>query len=314
MTFIRSFLNLFPRTSLRKAIDYLSSGDYAKACNYFEIYISKNDYFCGNSDKHELIRMYISEAYIEYAKALKEKGKYQEAYDLLLKMIKIAPDYSDVFYMCADLNEKLGRTEEAVKNIRRALSINPNYFNARIFYAKLLYLSKKRPEKSVAELKDSLSRAPGFYINKVNKLIREIINGTDKDEVIRQFISILREKPSSVQVSRQIALENIQRGQYDSAISELKKALSLKPDFADLHNLLGIAYANKGAKDDAIMELKTALKINPEYLKAHLNIALTYFECGFNEESSKHLERVLQIDPGNELAVNLKKELVGVLN
>ncbi len=313
MTFIQRFLEIFPKSCLRKAIDYLSGGDYAKACHQFEIYVSKNDHFSGNDEKHELLRMYMSEAYIENAKLLRKSGKLQEAYEFLQKAIEIEPEYSDVYYMAAELNEKLGRLEESQDNIRRALSINPNYFSARILLAKLVYLLDNEPPKCIEELQKSLSCAPGFYVEKVNTLTRDIKNGLDREDILRQFDDVLRERPSSAQVSKQIALEYIQRGDYDSAITELKKTLSLTPDFADLHNMLGIAYVNIGSKDDGILEFNTALKINPEYLKAHLNIALTYYEKGSFSESSSHIDKVLKIDPENELALNLKNELPTVL-
>jgi tetratricopeptide (TPR) repeat protein len=314
MTFIQRFLRVLPKSCLSKAIDYLSSGDYAKACNQFEIYISKKDHFSANDEKQELIRMYMSEAYIEYAKLLRNNGKFLEAYELLQKVISLEPEYSDVYYMAAELNEKLGRLDQSRDNVRRALSINPNYFSARIFLAKLVYLLDKKSVKCVEELKKSLSCAPGFYVEKVKILARDIKNGSEEKNILLQFDDILRERPSSAQVSKQIALENIQQGDYNYAITELKKALSVTPDFADLRNMLGIAFANKGLKDDAILEFKTALKINPEYLKAHLNLALTYYEKSSFEESLRHLEKVIQIDPENELALNLKEELIAVLN
>ena len=313
MTFIQRFLKVFPRSCLRKAIDYLSSGDYAKACSQFEIYISKKDHFSANDEKQELIRMYMSEAYIEYAKMLRNNGKFLEAYDLLQKVISLEPEYSDVYYMAAELNEKLGRLEQSRDNIRRALSINPNYFSARMFLAKLVYILDKESTKCVEELQKSLSCAPGFYVEKVNILARDIKNGSEEKNILLQFDDILRERASSAQVSKEIALESIQQGDFDYAITELKKALSMNPDFADLHNMLGIAFANKGLKDDAILEFKTALKINPEYLKAHINLSLTYYEKASFEESLKHLEKVMQIDPENELALNLKEELTAVL-
>jgi len=177
----------------------------------------------------------------------------------------------------------------------------------------ILYLLDNESPKCIEELQKSLSCAPGFYVKKDNTLTRDIKNGLDREDILRQFDNVLRERPSSAQVSKQIALEHIQQGNYDSAITELKKTLSLTPDFADLHNMLGIAYVNIGSKDDGIMEFNTALKINPEYLKAHLNIALTYYEKGSFSESSRHLDKVLKIDPENELALNLKNELPTVL-
>jgi Tfp pilus assembly protein PilF len=123
------------------------------------------------------------------------------------------------------------------------------------------------------------------------------------------FHSLLAERPSSSQVSKEIALEAIQNGDHELATRELKKSLSMNPNYPDLHNLLGIAYANMGLIDDALLEFETAIKIHPDYLKARLNVALTLYEKGSRDEAMIHLEKVLQLDPENELAQNLLKEL-----
>ncbi len=311
MAFIEKFLRIIPGSNLRKAMDYLNRGEYRKACEHFDRHNSRIEDMSTSREKQELIRMYMSEAYIEYSKLLKADGKFELAAETLQKVSDLEPEYSDVHYMLAETYQQLEKEEEARRSIKKALSVNPNYFIARIFLARLDYLSGKN-STGTEELDKSLSCAPGFYVEKVKNLLFDIKNNADRGDVIEQFAEILRERPTSAQVSKQMAVESIQAGKYESAIVELKKAISMNPDFPDLHNLLGIAYANTGLKDDAIVEFTTALKINPEYLKAHLNVALTFYEKGAFEESRKHLNKVMAIDPDNELARNIENELNSV--
>ena len=120
---------------------------------------------------------------------------------------------------------------------------------------------------------------------------------------------LIEERPSSAQISKEMAVEAIQEGNTEEAIRELKKAIALKPDYPDLHNFLGIAYGNNGMMDDAVHEFEVALKINPYYLKARLNLALLYYENARYTEAQAQLDQVLKVQPDNQLANNLLQEL-----
>jgi Flp pilus assembly protein TadD len=127
--------------------------------------------------------------------------------------------------------------------------------------------------------------------------------------VEEMFHDLLEERPSSAQISRELAVEAIQKGDNEEAIRELKKSIALKPDYPDLHNYLGIAYGNNGMVDDAVQEFEVALKINPYYLKARLNLALLYYENDRFEEAHAQIDEVLSVQPENQLANNLLNEL-----
>lgn len=305
--FVERFLRFIPKKSLKKAIGFFNKGDYKKACQEFEVYIDHSGNLDSGKDQ-ELIRMYMVEAYIEYSKKLENEGNSTSAVSQLEKAIELQPKYADVHYGLALLYEKTGQRTNSRESLKRALSINPNYFRARVLLARSYWLDGKH-DRASEELISGLSAAPAFFIEQVQELTGMVKNDPGNEEIKELFRKLLEERPSSSQVSKQLALESIQNGDYDLALTELKKALSLHPDYPDLHNMLGIAYANTGMTDDAIMEFETALKVNPDYLKARLNLALSLYEKGAREESRKNLDMVLKLDPENELAKNLMNEL-----
>ncbi|MBN2069857.1 MAG: tetratricopeptide repeat protein [Candidatus Krumholzibacteriota bacterium] len=305
--FIDGFAGFMPKSHLKKALAYLNKGEYKKACREFESHLSRKDGEVGGKDQ-ELLRMYIVEAYMEYSIELEKDGKFNESARELEKAIELQPRYADVHYRLGMMYETGGNRINARESIKRALAINPNYFKARIMLARSYY-SDGNFNRTIEQLRESLSSVPNFFKSHLNTLILKVKADEEEDEILNLFDRLLEERPSSSQISKQIALESIQSGDYESAMAEMKKALSLNPDYPDLHNLLGIAYANAGMIDDAMMEFETALKINPEYLKARMNIALTLYEKGSAEEAIKHLKLILKADPANELAINLYDEL-----
>jgi tetratricopeptide (TPR) repeat protein len=298
---------MLPKNPLKKALAHFNKGDYRRSCNEFEAYLAKLSGKQSDQDQ-EMVRMYMAESYIGYAKELKATGKYVEAAEQLEKATDIQPTYADVQYSLACLYETLGKVDASINRLQLALEINPSFFRARVLLARH-HTRRAQNEEALEQLSELLHSAPAFCIERVNELIRLIRTDSEPDRQESIFHNLLEEKPSSSQVSKQISLEAIQNGDYDSAITELRKSVSMHPDYPDLHNLLGIAYANKGMTDDAVMEFKTALKIHPDYLKAHLNIALTLYEKGARDEAMNHLDKVLKLDPDNELARNLYNEL-----
>jgi tetratricopeptide (TPR) repeat protein len=305
--FSERFFRFVPRSALKKALTHFNNGDYRKACREFESYLSRIA-LEGKSQDQEMIRMYMVESYIELAKLARREGNQMEAVLALEKAVELQPRYADVHSSLGMLYADLGRVGESRECFNRALVINPAYLRARVMLAKSYNDAGERAH-AVEELVKSLSTAPSFFADQVNELACLIRNDAAAEERDSLFRKLLEEKPTSAQVSKQIALESIQNGEYDSAIAELKKTLSMTPHYPDIHNLLGIAYANRGMTDDAIIEFETALKINPDYLKARLNLALALYEKGARDESMRNLELVLELDPENELAVNLFREL-----
>lgn len=310
--FIDRFVGFLPRDTLKKALTHFNRGDYRKACKEFEAYLAKRANG-QNDQEQEMVRMYMVEAFIGHAKELKASNRHVEAAEQLEKAVAIEPGYADVHYNLACLYENVGKYGAAEEELRRAISINPSFFKVRVMLAKNNHRSGHYGE-AIDQLSELFQTAPTFFIEQVKELIKLIRADENLEKREAIFNSLLEERPSSSQVSKQISLEAIQNGDYDFALTELKKAISMNPDYPDLHNLLGIAYANKGMTDDAVMEFETALKIHPNYLKAHLNIALTFYEKGAHNEAMNHLEKVLRLDPENELARNLLNELQPVAN
>ncbi len=302
------FVKFLPGGKTKKALRFFNSGNYKKAIAEFEGLMEE----AKDSKSLEMVRMYLVEALIEYAKELDNRGKSAAAVQQLEKAVKYQPGYADVHYFLGTLYEKTADEESAIESFRKALDINPNFFRARI---RLSRCHHTRGEKdwALSELDIALKIAPSFFVESVKKLIELVNNDGNPDEVEEIYSQFLEEVPSSSQISRQIAMKALQDGDNDTAIYELKKALSMKPDYPDLHNLLGIALTNKGMVDDAIMEFKTALKIHPDYLKARLNLALAYYEKGAIGETAENLKLVLRLDPENELAINLMNEIEPVL-
>jgi tetratricopeptide (TPR) repeat protein len=203
--FSERFFRFIPRAGLKKALTYFNNGDYKRACREFELYLTRIA-IEGRSQDQEMIRMYMVESYFEYAKRASRDGKHEDAARTLEKAVELQPRYADIHSSLGMLYAGLGRIEESRECFKRALDINPAYLRARVMLAKS-YDDNGDSERAVAELETSLATAPSFFADQVKELARIIRNNAPANEREDAFRRLLEEKPSSAQVSKQIALE-----------------------------------------------------------------------------------------------------------
>jgi len=307
--FLKRFFNFVPRNDYSRALDLFNEGHYIKALKIFQHLLEHQD----NTESLDVatVELFACESYVALSRERRNQGDVESALDEMEKAVALKPNFADLRYNLGSLYMDCDRLDEARINFERALEINPKFFKASVNLSQALFRADNA-EGAITALESSDDACPNFYRENLNDLVQMLRIGEDHEAVRRSFHEILEERPSSAQVSREVAIEAIQNGNYTEAIRELKKAIALKPDYPDLHNYLGIAYGNNGMADDAIEEFETSLKINPYYLKARLNLALALYDCGRFLEAQNHIERVLSVQPDNELAKNLMTELKAV--
>jgi Flp pilus assembly protein TadD len=227
------------------------------------------------------------------------------------RAVELKPTFADLHYALGTYCFRQERFDAARESFSRSLEINNKFFKARVHLSLVIYAEGDR-SGAVEELTLTKHSCPNFSRENLDRLVQALRSGAENEDVVMLYHEILEERPSSAQISRELAVEAIQNGEYEEGIRELKKAIALKPDYPDLHNYLGIAYGNNGMIDDAVHEFEIALKINPYYIKARLNLALLYYENSRYEEAQVQLDEVLAVQPDNKLANNLLHELRAV--
>lgn len=304
--FLKRLFNFIPKSEFSKALGWFNTGQYRKALRKFEELRAV-------SEQHEdvdsaTLDLYTCEAHVALGKEYADVRNYDAAIEELKVAVQIKPTFADLHYMLGKFLAEVQRYHEAEQAFRAALDVNNKFFRARVHLAFVLHETGDRTD-AAAELTASKLSCPNFYRDSLDDLIHFLRASEPNPECDRLFRELLEERPSSAQISKELAIEAIQNGDNHEAIRELKKAIGLQPDYPDLHNFLGIAYGNAGMVDDAVQEFETSLKINPYYLKARLNLALLYYENDRFDEAQGQIDEVLAIQPDNQLANNLLSEL-----
>ena len=157
------------------------------------------------------------------------------------------------------LLQNLKSYDEAEKEYRDAIRINPNYADAHNNLGNLLK-NLKRYEEAEKEYREAIKINPDYAYthNNLGNL-----------------------------------LQNLKR--YEEAENEYREAIKINPDYAEIHNNLGNLLQNLKRYEEAEKEYREAIKINPNDILAHQNISELYFVIKDYKKSLEYAEKSLEI-------------------
>jgi Tfp pilus assembly protein PilF len=306
--FLKRLFAFIPKDEFSKALSMFNSGDHRKALAKFEE-MRNLATEAGEVDRATL-DLYTCEAHVALSQERLQAGDIAGALSEMEAAVAIKPQFADLHYKLGMIYANEQRWEESAGSFRASLDINNKFFRARVCLSMVLRAAGQS-DAAIREASDARTSCPNFYRESLDNLV-VALRTDDTESAERLYAEMVEERPSSAQISKELAIEAIQNGNSDEAVRELKKAIAIKPDYPDLHNYLGIAYGNQGMVDDAVHEFEIALKINPYYSKARLNLALVYYENNRFEEAQAQIDQVLSVQPDNQLANNLQQELKAV--
>jgi tetratricopeptide (TPR) repeat protein len=215
---------------------------------------------------------------VQQATAAFEAGDYAAAEALLLQVMAKAPTYANVYNMLGFIAGHRNDSEKAVALFRRALSLNPNYTEARLNLS--LTLAEMGAYDQAAQEASTLEfREP---------------TGT------RQLSLGVRGKMANGHA--ELGKKYHELGMFDEAIAEYDMALRLCPNFPDIHNRRAMSCREIGRFADAQSSLLKALELKPNYIQAYVNLGILHEKMGNQTEAIKSWERALELDPKHKLA------------
>jgi Tfp pilus assembly protein PilF len=168
-----------------------------------------------------------------------------------------APDSAQMHMIMAGELGRQGDHNNAVKQYREALRLNPSLPGAHFELAEQLRSSSDRAlnEQAEGEYKAALQ---------VNRY----------DEISwRQLGGIMATK-----------------GEFKAAEEDYQKALALQPRDSDARTGLAIVYISLNRANEAISLLETALKDDPTNIVAHFRLSTLYRRAGRAADSDRELE------------------------
>ncbi len=131
----------------------------------------------------------------------------------------------------------------------------------------------------------------------VNREIFCIDNSVESPKDIATVANWVRGNQADAEPMNILAISEIQKKKYDTAVSLLTRGLDLNPNNSRYYNHLGIAYAGLGKNNEAIKAFQNAATLNPDNIIYHYNLSRIY-QSTFNlYEADRSFQKASGINP-----------------
>ena len=207
-----------------------------------------------------------------------DAGDYAEAEPLLLQVLDRTTIYANVYHMLGVIASLRGASQRAVDLFRRALSVNPQYGEARLNLA-ITLADMGAYDEAAAEVGALRSREPGDVERPGPAVLGKLANA--HADLARKYHAL---------------------GMYAEAVAEYDKALALCPNFPDIHNRRAVSCRELRDYAGARASLARALELNPRYVDAYVNLGQLHQQMGRPAEAVAAWQRALEFNPAHPLA------------
>jgi protein O-GlcNAc transferase len=222
-------------------------------------------------------------------------GQLQAAEQMYRHILAAEPDHAQALHFLGVLESQLGRYDDAVGHIRRAIKINgaEAAFHCNLGNA---LSSQGKPDEAISCFRQAIELNPGLVEAHTN-LGNALKDRGQLEEAVACHRRALALRPDLAEVHNNLGAALRDEGQIAEAIACHQRALQLKPEFAEAHNNLGTALKEQGRLDEALASYQRALDLKPEYPEAIANFGNIFKEEGKLDEAAACYERALELKP-----------------
>jgi tetratricopeptide (TPR) repeat protein len=198
---------------------------------------------------------------IAMAGQLYSRGQYAQAERVCRQIIEARPANGDAHNILGVSLAALGRTEDGLAALRRAVKLN--------------------------------AQAPSYYAN-----LGEILRQSGKiDEAAEALETAVKLDPNNAQALNNLGIVQYERKKFTDAVDYYHKALALNPNMAEALNNLGNALRMTGDLDGAIDAYQEALTQRAVYPEVYNNLGTLLQQDRRIEEAEHALRKAIQQSP-----------------
>lgn len=111
------------------------------------------------------------------------------------------------------------------------------------------------------------------------------------------FKNVYSSEPEEARRYNKRAIDYIEAGKLDEALTALNKALEIDPNFAEAYFNLGVLYCTRGLTDRGIDEFRKALKLQPNNAKMHLYLGRAYVDIESFDNAIEEYKQAIRLNP-----------------
>ncbi|XP_057387067.1 tetratricopeptide repeat protein 13 isoform X8 [Balaenoptera acutorostrata] len=191
----------------------------------------------------------------------------------LSRVITLEPDRPEVFEQRAEILSPLGRINEAVNDLTKAIQLQPS---ARLYrHRGTLYFISEDYATAHEDFQQSLELNKNQPIAMLYKGLTFFHRGLLK-EAIESFKEALKQKVDFIDAYKSLGQAYRELGNFEAATESFQKALLLNQNHVQTLQLRGMMLYHHGSLQEALKNFKVSIQYS-RYLHAHLDTPLTEY-------------------------------------
>jgi len=212
---------------------------------------------------------------LQWAIRLHQNKQLQGAEQLYLRLLDAVPEHPDVLHLLGMVRHQMGRPDEGIALIERAIAVQPSYAG---FHNNLgnIYAGSGKVPKALAAYQQAVS------LDQNNADLYNNLGALFKAE--RQF---------------------------EEALAAYQRALALDPRHINAHNNLGLLYAALGDRPNAIAWYVKALELMPGDSTARRLLGSTYYATGRIADAGEVYRQWMEAEPDHPTARHMYAACTG---
>ena len=222
-----------------------------------------------------------------------ENDRYEDAMREFRKALELDPSNQRALINLGIVLSRTGRQAEAVERLNEAIALDPGSALAHHNLGHIYYRAGKLKE-AISEYQEALAVEPYNAEVRSNLANAYLMRGMT-DEAILEYEKALAVKPNLVGAYANLSQAYLRKGRLDDAVVACKRALALDPGSAKTHNSLGNIHMMQGNFHGAISEYEQAVTLDPDYGRAHGNLCNAYCRVGDYSLAAVHCDRALKL-------------------
>ena len=275
----------------------------------------------------------LDEAF-QFATALLQKGRVQEAVSIYQSVLNVREDHHQALHYLGLAKYQLGEKKEAIELIDKALVSMPDYIDAHNNLGNILRIEREftkakehyraalsldnqhhqalnnlggiyKLEKDYEQALDCYQKAlavdntnPDYHLNAGT--IQQSLN--DWEGALQSFEKTVALNPEGALGHERLGQTLDAMGEYDKAIASFERALQLDSSQARSHTSQGDALASKGLLEDAVLAYRKAIKCDSKFIQAYSNLAVVLGNLSRLDECREIVEQWVAFDGDNPMA------------
>lgn len=275
---------------LQRAQEYLDKGDYDKARveakNVLQINANNGEahYIFAEIAEHESNwqQMFaelsaavqndpkLLKAHVKMAQLLVAANQLDKASEEAKKIQTLDPNSADYYSVSAAIAARLKKTDEAIQDAQKALSIKPGHIGATAILASIY--ADSDPTKAEQLLVDSIQRNPGE--DDLRMIQVQIFAKQNKvEQAVDGMKQLIKLHPDKLLYITQLANYYLSQNRTDDAEALLRQAVKEQPDNTDIKLTLIEFIARQHKPEDALALLTQYSNAEPDNYKLRSSLA-----------------------------------------